>query len=173
MDASEITLTVDCWEPEDVSRRIKDRGFPIEVERMDFGDISFHTPTTNRYVGIERKTWLDLLSSVRRRQPNVTPRVTHLHHQVRGMLAKFDISIILLDGGFRPTPAGGMFVNGRAIAPGAVYMADNALLSAQQLGITIAHCLDKEALGERLMKIITWADKGEHRFGNGKNFNPR
>ena len=167
MDASEITLTVDDREPESVFRRLRDRGFEVVSERLDFGDIAFVTPTTDRYVGIERKTWPDLLASVRRSQPEVTPRVTHLHYQVRGMLAKFDISIILLDGGFRPTEAGGLTVKGHDVAPGAVYQADNALLSVQQRGVIVAHCLDKERLGERVMKIVTWADKGEHRFGNG------
>ncbi len=170
MDAKEITLTVDDREPESIFRRLRDRGFIVVTERLDFADITFITPTTNRYVGIERKTWGDLLGSVRRSQPGSKPRVTHFHHQVRGMLAKFDISIVLLDGGFMPTIAGGINVKGRPVAPGAFYQADNALLSVQQRGIVLAHCLDSEALGERVMKIVSWCDKGQHLFGNGGTF---
>ncbi len=180
---SDITLTVDDREPPSIERLLLDYGFTVVCARMPVGDISFVTPTTERYVGIERKKWGDLIGSVRRMQHGVTPRVSHLHWQAKRMQQMFDISIILLDGLFRPAANGGLRLNsapiltpegglrlpqGRDVAPGAIYQADNALLSLQQRGILVAHCLDSEKLGERIMKIVTWADKGEHHFGNGQ-----
>ncbi len=169
MNTSKITLTVDDREPESVFRRLEDRGFNVIKERLNVGDIVVRTPNSDRLLGIERKTWGDLLASVRRNQKGQNPRVSHLHYQVREMLKAFDISILLLDGGFRPTPDGGIQLpDGREVAAGAFYQADNALLSIQQRGVVIAHCLDREALGERVLKLITWADKGSHTFGNGR-----
>lgn len=159
-----FTIELDDREPPSVRRRLDDTNlYDIKEHRLKTGDILF--TVNGRRVAIERKTWADLFGSVRKRQPGST--LSHFAHQIRRLREEFDLALVMIEGSFMPTADGGIRLpDGRTVAKGVFYQADNALMSVQDMGIRVFHVLDPEKLGVRLWHAIKWADRRTHKFAS-------
>lgn len=76
-------------------------GYPVEVVRMDYGDVAFvgkGPKNTELHIGIEFKTMGDLVSSVR------TGRLAG--HQLQGLRDTYDYAWLLIEGSWRADEVG-------------------------------------------------------------------
>lgn len=152
--------SVDDREPPSTFRRLTDAGLVWEKKRLASGDIA--TPLQRAVgpatqVGIELKTWRDLIASLRR--VNKTDRKLRLFSEVDRMFRDYDMVVILVYGGLY-LPGEGTWRRSSSVPFSiGVQQADNALLALQRQGVYVAHCPDPEALGVRVKYILQWFDK--------------
>ena len=161
----------------------------FEVVRLSAGDLRF--TVGNYVVGVERKTWGDLIGACRQRQ-NGGMRFLQ---QVNRQLALYDISVVLMDGGYRVrdmedgvydkqgnveldtfgTNLGGITIwdrqnrEWRAVAPSGLYTADAALLRAQEMGAFVVHNPEPELLGPRVHYLVNYFKAHGEEFVNARN----
>lgn len=162
-------MLVDDREPPSVARRLEASGLfsAVNTIRLSVGDIAFTVDGPNSgTVRVERKTWSDLIHSIRRKQGSGTE--SHLSYQMRAMRGTLSIPVLLLDGCQELSAGGGLELpDGKIVSKGGFYHADNALLSIQHFGILLVHCLNSEELGLRLAHLGVWLGRSNHTFGNG------
>ena len=171
-----ILLKLDDREAAWVARRLEDAGHIFERQRMRVGDISCWLPS-GLTLGIERKTWQDLIGTCRQQQQGGN----RFLKQMDRLRNEYDIAILLLEGGYRiydpsrtrdigeldahGTSLGGLSIaGGRQVAPSGLYTADASILRAQAMGIFVAHAPEPELFGDRIHYLVSYMAK------NGEDF---
>ena len=170
-----IPLRLDDREAPWVERRLDDAGHTYTRTRMVAGDIACVLPS-GLSLGIERKTWQDLIGACRQRQQGGM----RFLKQVQRLIAAYDIPVILMEGGYRiyktghsdigeldahGTVLGGLSIaGGTKVAPGGLYLADAALMRAQHMGAWVTHCPEPELFGDRIHYLVSYIAKHSEEF---------
>lgn len=175
---------VDDRQEDRTARLLEEEDYAVQIKHLIAGDVALLTPLG--LVGIERKTWRDLFHSVRHR--NKLDNLPRLASQVRRMKELYDVVIILIDGPVESDLYGGIYigpppahtiweqlerpanrVTSRHVMSGALYEADNALLSLQLQGVLISHSPNYELIGKRIRHIDNWLRKKKRTFYVGQD----